>query len=348
MGGSPVVVGETRMLGLPLASVQGLWEHRHDVGAIAALNRSDAIRISSAVMVKGSIALRGACSAAASCSWPLVARKFYLSRAECKVAFAAPLAVADYKFGFKMKVTQVRWARAVLLGRPAGLTMRSVSGSLAAGLLADLGWTSLWASMAASAVSMYNAMVNDLPGFAHTMAARDPDPSPGSWVDAVRRLMRRYGVPMWQVDSNVRPGTATWKQQLRHYRRSIVLRALTQHQSSGLTQGALPWGWIAAHGGRSFTKRSFSAWWHLKTFGTLEHYVRKGSRCEYCTLCSGTTSKLRFHLESECPVFQLRSQVEGWNASRSFAQPSAPEEFQHVLAAIDSLIDELIPEEIFH
>ena len=220
---------------------------------MAALNRDDAIRISTAVMVKGNIVLRGACSAAASCSWPLIARKFYLTRAPCKVAFAAPLAIADHKFGFKMKVIQVRWAMAALLGRPAGLTMPSMSGTLAAGLLADLGWRSLWASMAASAISMYNAMFNDLPGFAHTSTAREPNPTPGSWVEAVRNLMGRYKVSMWQVDPSVRPGSAMWKYQLRQYRRNIIMPAITDHQSSKISSSALPWEWISAQGGRFFT-----------------------------------------------------------------------------------------------
>ena len=183
LGGSPSVVAATRMLGLPLAATQGLWENRGKAGAIAAANREDASRISSAVMVKGSIALRGACSAAAGCSWPLVARKFYLSRAECKVAFAAPVAIADQKFGLKMKIVQLRWAIAVLLGRPAGLGMPSVSSITAARLLNDLGWQSLWASMAASAISMYNAIIMTCQALhTHRQLASQTPPQAHGWM----------------------------------------------------------------------------------------------------------------------------------------------------------------------
>lgn len=133
------------------------------------------------------------------------------------------------------------------------------------------------------------------------------------------------------------PGSVTWKGQLRKYRRDVVLRALTQHQSHGPPLRPLPWGWIAAQGGRSFTRRSFSAWWHLRTFGKLVHFVPKGVHCDTCSLCGSVTPELRKHLEDECPVFQLRSQVEGRNAGRCFASPWAPEEFQLVLAVVDEL-----------
>jgi hypothetical protein len=173
-------------------------------------NRADAVRISLKVAVQGNIALRDACSSAASCSWPMAARKFYLSQAECRVAYVAPLAIADPKFGFKMKVLQLRWAMAVILGRPPGNKMLSLGSTVAETLLSDLGWQSLWASMAASAISLLSSMANDLPGFVHAQVACASDPPLGSWVDAVRKLMQRYDIRMWQPGEGVLPGTASW------------------------------------------------------------------------------------------------------------------------------------------
>ena len=151
---------------------------------------------------------------------------------------------------------------------------------------------------------------------------------------------------MWQVDPSVRPGSAVWKHQLRQYRRKIVVPALMEHQTCKQHFKALPWGWIAAQGGRSFARRSFNAWWHIRTFGTLVRHVRKGVCCETCPLCSSPTPALREHLESECPVFLLRSQVEGWDVRKAFHSPLVLADFLLALAAVDSLIHELASEDI--
>ena len=171
-----MVAEPTSKLGFPICGAQLLWRDRHDAASIAMANRSDAIKVSTFIALRGGIVLRWSCSAAHRTPWPLVARRFYLSRAAAKLGYAAPLALADYKFGFKLKSLEARWAIAVLIGRPLGRSMLTVSKSSIATLLSDLGWRSLWSSAAASAVILHWSMKFDLLAFPHTRAMNREDP----------------------------------------------------------------------------------------------------------------------------------------------------------------------------
>ena len=99
---------------------------RGDAQSAIRLIRDDAVRTSLQIGWKGAIALRSACAAATQSPWPFLARRFYLARADAKIAYIGPLALADPLFGFRLGSLQSRWALAVLLGRPPGANRHEV------------------------------------------------------------------------------------------------------------------------------------------------------------------------------------------------------------------------------
>ena len=290
------------------------------------------------MLVKGHVFMRWCLAAANRTHWPLLSRRFYLARGYSKVGQCASMALADTKFGFKMRSLQSRWALGVLLGSPPGRLASDVGPATVRQILVDLGWASLWASCAASAVALYCSMKADLPLLAHTRAANAVQAAPGTWLEAVRKLMTRYAIVPWHPDAGVSPGTAEWNLSLRSHRRRVVLPTLRKHHLA-LGQRPLPWGWIAIQGGQAFSRRSFEAWWHVRTFRGLGWLARRGVDCSYCCLCSGPAEDLRQHLQETCPVFSLRGAVEGWDPRLCFETPSDPRRFTAVLIAMDSFVD---------
>jgi hypothetical protein len=195
LGGSPSVVGETVALGGPKGTAPPRDLVRGDAQSANRLIRDDAVRTSLQICGKGAIALRSACAAATQSPWPFLARRFYLARADAKIAYIGPLALADPLFGFRLGSLQSRWALAVLLGRPPGAN--NLPRSACKQLVADLGWCPLWPAIVASAVGLYMSMRHDAPGFYHTKVASAVQPLQGSWTHAVRRIMSRYSIPEW-------------------------------------------------------------------------------------------------------------------------------------------------------
>ena len=94
---------------------------------------------------------------------------------------------------------------------------------------------------------------------------------------------------------------------------------------------------------QAFSSRSFDGWWHLRLFGSLDHYYVKGRRVLKCKLCNVEFDCLRAHLEADCVVFAVRGQVEGWEPSTCFSTPTRQQTFIRILAAVDGLVDDTAP-----
>ena len=90
--------------------------------------------------------------------------------------------------------------------------------------------------------------------------------------------------------------------------------------------------------GEAFTRRSFEAWLHLRTFGSLVHFARVGKRGDVCAACRQTVIDLRGHFESECPVFAVRALVEQWDTKTCFNTPAEPRTFVAVLSSLEALL----------
>ena len=120
LGATPAVVTDTVSLGIPIPTAGTLCAPTEVTSAAVAANRADAVRVSTYVRVKGNVFMRWCLAAANRTPWPLLARRFFFARGDSKVGYCATMAVADCKYGLKLKSLQSSWALSVLLGKPPG------------------------------------------------------------------------------------------------------------------------------------------------------------------------------------------------------------------------------------
>ena len=333
LGGSPAVVPATVVLGAPWGS-EGEFDSR---AAIMQSCRSDASRITKAVNSKGAAVLRCACSAAFVTPWPLIARRFYMARADARVTYLAPLAIADPLIGLQLRSLQERWAMAVVLGKPAGrFRLPRLRGRQ---LLADLGWRPLWITTAAAAIALYMSMKTDMPGYDHTRVANLQPAIPGTWIAAVRSLLARYSIPGFVLpDVGLGDARSQRKKSLKSYRSRVVTPILRKARCHDSFSPPLPWGWIAMNARHAFSTEAFDLWFRLRTFGDFDHERSQVWECRLCGVTPALSSTtLREHLESGCPIFEGIADAYGFRACSAFESPSCPNTYTNILNACTCL-----------
>jgi len=304
-------------------------------------NRSSRLCVLKSITVKGAIGLQVAVSQASSCPWPLLARRYYISRLDAKVAYQLPLAVGVPVAGLRLTGMQARWALAAITGRVSWAKSLKVPSILRRQMCADLGWTCLWLTARSSAISLLSACRADLPCYAHArLSGRGAPLAPGGWMASVDSLAREAGCAPWQPALELKG--AARKRSLVQHRRHIVIPALRAWDARRhdlmdtelTTHGSLPWAWIAANGNVTFDRRAFELWWQLRVLGVS--FPR--SYCPWCQPQTAASSDCsRRHLEAECREFARRCSDRGIQKSEAFWYPPDDEWFTNTLGILDEL-----------
>ena len=279
----------------------------------------------SAVGVKAAIALRVAVSQSARCPWPLIARRFYLGGADAKIAYLAPLSLGLQVAGLRMSNIQARWALAVVTGRASWAHTLRVPSDLRRLLCADLGWPCLWTTIKAAALALFLKCKGDASCFAHARLANDGSLALGGWMHAAQRALQSLRLPPWSP----RPGataTAT-KRSLRNYRRERILPRLLAVDGVAPPNPSLPWGWLAAEGGRAFETSAFEFWWQLRILG------KPYASLKVCIWCEGSPRISRVHLQHQCAKFAQCCWCTGVLPEEAFMYPPDPAWFIAVIQA---------------
>ena len=291
-------------------------------------NRASRLPILRKVGESAAIGLRNAVGLASECPWPLLARRFYLSRLDAKIAFLTPLTIGAHTAGFRLTGIQSKWALAAVTGRTNWTRTLRVPSPIRQLLCADLGWPCIWISARASAIALLSSCEADLPELQHTQLANDVQHhAPGGWMESVAKLRGKLEIEKWQPDSAI--GSMARKRALARYRREIVIPALLKLGGATRTvrTGPLPWLWLAANGGCLFPCRAFDCWWQLRTLGN----THPASSCPWC--CPATHAS-RDHFMQSCPTFAERCWTSGVQPEEAFYFPHDDQWFTATLKAI--------------
>ena len=276
---------------------------------------------------RGAVATRTVVVRAKADYWPLVARRFYLKRAACRIAYLAPLTIPAPTAGKRITNLQVRWAIAALRGETPRTTCGEISKPSRWTLLNDLGWTSLWATTLAAAMSIYQGMRNGDETCSYARAAKRDGPAVGSWVHVVRRTKLKYRIPDMEK-TDVRESGDAFKKRLKAYRRNVVLPAITKKLEEGRpTQPALPWGWIAK---AALPKLGFERWWHIRC---LQEWPSPTP--DVCPLCRVAEAPTWDHLV-RCRRMMTTALKMGCKVEQCFDYPSRPQALRIVVEALDT------------
>ena len=295
----------------------------------AAANQAVRLRILRKISRLAAVALRVAAVQALRCPWPLVARRFYLARAEAKVSFLLPFVIGVQVAGARLVNIQARWALSAITGRTAWPHDLKVPTALRRQLCADLGWECLLATCKASAVSLYMKLGQDDPAFAHTRLAASHAHAPGGWMTAARRLISVLRLPPWQPEHGC--SVSARKASLARHRREAILPLIRAAQGSSPANPPLPWLWIASHAGTLFSRAGFELWWHLRVLGQSYPVIS----CPWCDQRPPLTAQ---HLMQECCTFAEACWTRGVQPEAAFLYPQEAGWFSGALGATDELV----------
>ncbi len=140
-------------------------------------------------------------------------------------------------------------------------------------------------------------MLLDPPAFAHGRLARDTQAPEGTWVHAVVKSQRRFGIPDLElanvVSDMARPAI---QRRLVRYRWSVVEPAVARGLGHSRCEGPLPWCWIAIQlSGSHITAQQFEAWWRWRILGLPPQEMSAA-----CPLCGSLCAPTAKHLTSVC------------------------------------------------
>ena len=172
-GGTPRVVSpedDSPFLGIPDGPPQGNCLNSVH-GSPTRANQAVRLRILRKVSRSSAIALRVAVSQASRCPWHLLARRYYLARAEAKVLHLLPFVAGLQIAGARVVNIQARWALAAATGRTTWAHNLKVPAAIRRQLCSDLGWRCLWTTSKVSAITLFMKTLNDSPEFAHSHMA---------------------------------------------------------------------------------------------------------------------------------------------------------------------------------
>ena len=279
--------------------------------------------------VQSAIGLRVAVGKATECPWPLVARRYYLSRLDAKVAYLTPMVIGLRAAGLRVTSIQAKWALAAITGQVSWPKALKVPGALRRRLCEDLGWPCLWATSKASAISLLCTCQSDHVDFAHTQLSSDVENmAPGGWMDSVSKLRRAIGDADWRPVEPV--GSSARKRAIAKHRREAVLPALLATSFDQQCSGPLPWAWIAANGNVTFPRQAFDAWWQLRGLGVTHPR-------HHCPWCHPAEKCTREHLESACQDFAMKCWTKGVRPEEAFLYPIDDHWFRAVLSVVAEL-----------
>ena len=316
--GTPTLVNQTNFLGVP--QTQGAWTSRP--------RRRDSSRqlcdceidvVLKVIEVKAAIARQISCSTARSTSWPLVARKFHLTFAVCRIAYMAPLCVAHPRAGLRFSLIQERWVQAVLYGVGLGKWQGRLPRTARLQLLSDLGWPHLWRQVQAQAICMYARMRIDATCWPHSAAVHGDNPVDGSWVFAVRGFITKFGITAFE--SPLEPSPSRVRYAIKRYRVTEVEPKL------GMTLGQpLPWCWLASSVHSLFPSDGFECWWSYRIFGMPDR-----TSPARCALCHADVVPNAAHLSAHCVAFRLIAARHGFDESCALELPTPNGVFASIL-----------------
>jgi len=293
--------------------------------------RNTAVRqhILKQVSIKAAIAMRVSTVQASRCPWPMLARRYYLSRAESKLAYLLPLVLGVQVAGLRVTGVQSRWALAVVTGRTTWAHKLRLPREVRQQLCDDMGWNCLWSVAKAAAIALYEKCRHDGRAFAHARLANDGALAKGGWMLAARRSQMALGIPGWQPEPN--SSASSLKDSLRKYRKQIVLPAILSSAGVVARNPPLPWAWIALRAGAAFSTSAFEWWWQIRTLG--QPYP--SCICPWCSPCAPLQ---RDHLQVACATFAMRCWELGVLPEKAFDYPRSAEWFEAVLGVMDLLV----------
>jgi hypothetical protein len=287
------------------------------------VNANVRLRILKKVSVSGSIAFRVAITQASRCPWPLLARRYYLQRAEAKLSYLLPLVIGVQVAGLRITNMQSRWALAAITGRASWPKTLRVPRDIRQILFADLGWRCLWTAAKSAAVTLYEKCRCDESCFAHTRLCNEVSlHAKGGWFASARRIQSLLRIPPWCPDD---PVTAVArKASLAKYRREIIGPIVSTTSPSASGNPPLPWAWLALRVGHDFPADAVELWWQVRALG--QPYPKRA-----CPLCTDSSAFTRTHLERDCMPFAEWCWTSGVRPEEVFSYPTSEEWFQAVL-----------------
>ena len=291
--GTPYIVNasdDNDLLGVP----HGLPHLRPDSvvqQSPAAANQAVRLRILRKISRLAEVVLRVAAVQALRCLWPLLARRYYLARAEAKVTYLMPFVIGVQVAGARLVNIQARWALSAIAGRTTWPHDLKVPTCLRRQLCADLGWECLLATCKASAVFLYMKLGQDDLAFAHSRLATSRAHPPGGWMTAARRLISILHLPPWQPEHGC--SMSAWKASLARHRQEVILPLIRAEQGSSPANPPLPWLRIASNAGTQFLREGFELWWQLRVLGQPYPVIR-------CPWCERAPQWLTSGLNSSC------------------------------------------------
>jgi hypothetical protein len=296
----------------------------------AGANQATRMRILRKISQQSAIAVRVAAVQALRCPWPLLARRYYLARAESKVAYLLPFSLGVQVAGARLVNIQARWALTAITGRTTWPRAVKVPTALRQQLCADLGWECLWLSCKAGALAMFMKLHSDSDAFAHTRLCHTSYPAAGGWVAAARRLQQALKIPMWEAIAGA--SISSNKRALAHYRRTVILPAVRAAAGFVPSNPPLPWLWVAsAAAAAHFPQSAFELWWQLRVLG-------KASPPKLCPWCSNAQPLTSSHLRLECCTFASLCWTRGIRPEEAFLYPASPQWFTEAILAANEIL----------
>ena len=267
--------------------------------------------------------MRVAVTQAQCCPWPLLARRFYQSRADAKLAYLLPLTVGIQIAGVRLINLQARWALAAITGRTTWPRTLRVPSQLRKRICSDLGWPCLWSQAKISAITLHQKCKQDCQVFAHARLCAATHMAPGGWLSAAQRLTHQHNISDWEPPhSTVR----AQKRSLQRYRKETVTPALMA-KSLPPDSPSLPWAWIAMNAGHSFSHQAFEHWLQIRLLG-------QPFPARTCPWCQPAVPMTETHLHLRCATFSYRCFMAGILPTDAFSFPQTAEKF---CAAVNTL-----------
>ena len=316
-------------LGVPDGLPQPRMDGRPHSGP-AATNQAVRLRILRTLGTKAAIAMRVASSHATRCPVPVVARRFYMARADAKLSYLLPLIFGVQVAGARIVSIQARWALSVITGRCSWPRTLKVPSLRRKTWCADLGWDCLWIRCKVAALCLYAKLRADSDDFAHARLCSATDPASGGWIAAVRRLQKQLDIALWAPE----PGCtkASLKRSLTRYRREVVMPAVVKMQNGIPPQPPLPWAWIGMNADVAFPQASFRLWWQLRALGQ----PHPAANCPWCDARPALTT---LHLQHSCIMFAVRCWSRNLEPEEAFNFPSDEKWFLAVLQIATEIIE---------